>query len=230
MTVFLTHLLVGSVAAIGPKGVPSAIDKRPVEHALKVKRDGFEADAQGDRKRHGGAEKAVHHYPYDHYAAWRHETAAPILGQSGAFGENLSTTGMDESTVAIGDVFRVGGALLEVSQGRQPCWKLNIRFDVADMAKRVQVTGRTGWYYRVLEEGIVSPGDELSLFDRRAPEWTVRRLWHAMYVDALNLDDLAAIAALEPLADTMRRAAAKRLEAGVVEDWSRRLTGNVLGD
>lgn len=149
-----------------------------------------------------------------------------LLGAPGAFGENISTEGPTEAEVAVGDIFRLGTALVQVSQGRQPCWKLNRRFGVADMARRVQESGRTGWYYRVLQPGVVAPGDRLELVDRVAPEWTLGRLWHALYVDRLNLGELQGIAGLDVLAEGWRRYAIRRLESGRVEDWSRRLEGS----
>ena len=108
--------------------------------------------------KHGGPEKAVHHYPFDHYEAWRTELGdIGLLRQPGAFGENLSAVGLTEADVAVGDVFRLGSAIVEVSQGRQPCWKLNERFGQPTVAKSVQASGRTGWYYRVIETGLVAP-------------------------------------------------------------------------
>ena len=226
MSVRIAHLLIGPVAPLGEPQAPSGIDKHPVTGRLWLAAAGFAGDAQGDRKHHGGPDKAVHHYAFDHYAAWRTEIGdAPVLRQPGAFGENLSTSGIDESGVAVGDVFRVGTALIEVSQGRQPCWKLNLRFGIADMARRVQNSGRTGWYYRVLEPGFVAPDDELQLVERRSPAWTIRRLWHTLYVDVLNRDELAAMAALSNLPDSWRRHAQRRLTTHAVEDWSRRLQG-----
>lgn len=226
MTVRLDHLLIGQVKPLGERAAPSGIDKHCVKHRIPLGPEGFDGDAQGDRKHHGGPDKAVHHYPFEHYAFWREEIGDdPLLARPGAFGENMSTTGLDEANVAIGDIFRLGDALIEVSQGRQPCWKLNARFDVPDMAMRLQKTGRTGWYYRVLEEGSVAPGDELRLVDRRSPEWSLRRLWRTLYVDTLNPDELAAMAALAHLPESWRRHAERRLETRTVEDWSRRLTG-----
>ena len=149
-----------------------------------------------------------------------------MLTAPGAFGENVSTRGLTEADVAVGDIFRLGEALVQVSQGRQPCWKLSRRFGVQDMARRVQETGRTGWYYRVLQPGLVATGDALERIDRVAPEWTLQRLWHALYVDRLNLAELQGIAALEVLADGWRRYAIRRLESGQVEDWSKRLEGS----
>ena len=94
------------------------------------------------------------------------------------------------------------------------------------MARRVQESGRTGWYYRVLEPGLVASGDALELVDRAAPDWSLHRLWHALYVDRLNLAELRGIAALEVLAEGWRRYAVRRLESGRVEDWSKRLEGS----
>lgn len=125
----------------------------------------------------------------------------------------------------MGDIFRLGTALVQVSQGRQPCWKLSRRFGVSDMARRVQDSGRTGWYYRVLQPGRVVPDDRIEAIDRPAPHWTLRRVWHALYVDRLNQSELQGIADLDLLADGWRRYAVRRLESGRVEDWSSRLDG-----
>lgn len=176
--------------------------------------------------RHGGPEKAVHHYPFDHYAKWKSEIGShALLDRPGAFGENVSTTGLTEADVAIGDIFRLGHALVHVSQGRQPCWKLNERFADIRMARRVQVSGRTGWYYRVLEEGIVSPDDSLKLVERTNEYWTIHRVWHHFFVDTMNAGALRQIAELPALAQKWQDHAAKRLGTGMVEDWSRRLDG-----
>ncbi|KGJ03695.1 MOSC domain-containing protein YiiM [Paracoccus halophilus] len=239
-------LLTGRAAPLPGSDQKSGIDKQPVTQPLHLGPEGLDGDEQADRRVHGGPEKAVHHYPFDHYPAWRAELAsqdpvptggtpaieqpgmketAALLDAPGAFGENLSTLGMTEKTVAVGDVFRLGGALIQVSQGRQPCWKLSHRFGVPDIARRVQDSGRTGWYYRVLQPGRVAPGDRLELIDRLAPDWTLHRLWRALYVDRMNLTELQGIAGLDLLAEGWRRHARRRLESGRVEDWSKRLEG-----
>lgn len=222
----LRQLLVGPVAPLGAGGVPSGIDKRAVAGRVWLGHAGFAGDAQGDRRHHGGPEKAVHHYPFEHYALWRDEIGmCDLLSRPGAFGENVSTIGLAEADVAVGDTFRVGGALIQVSQGRQPCWKLDRRFGVPGIARRVQRNGWTGWYHRVLEEGHVGEGDEFVLVDRPAPAWTIERLWRALHVDTLNLDELAVMATLPHLADGWRRCAAQRIATRRVEDWSARLDG-----
>jgi len=219
-------LLTGRARCLPGSDALSGIVKKPADGPLRLGPEGFEGDEQADRRVHGDVEKAVHHYPLDHYPLWREELGAlPALGTAGGFGENISAAGLTENTVAVGDIFRLGTATVQVSQGRQPCWKLNHRFGVPGMARRVQQTGRTGWYYRVLEQGIVKTGDRLERIDRIAPEWTLHRLWHALYVDRLNLDELKGMAALDVLAEGWRKYAVRRLASGRVEDWRNRLDG-----
>jgi MOSC domain-containing protein YiiM len=122
-------VLIGAVAPLGDDGRVSAIDKRPAPAPWRIGPFGLAGDAQADLKHHGGPEKALHHYPLDHYAFWEREIGPnPLLRRPGAFGENFSTTGWTEANVCVGDIVRFGSALLQVSQGRQPCWKLNRRF------------------------------------------------------------------------------------------------------
>ncbi len=223
----LLAVLTGKVAPFGPDGRTSAIHKTPVDGPRAVGPEGFLDDEQADQRVHGGPDKAIHHYPLDHHAAWRAELgeAAPWLGTPGAFGENLSTLGVTEADVCLGDHFRVGTTLLEVAQARQPCWKLNHRFAVPDMAKRVQNSARTGWYYRVIEGGSIGPGDRLTLLDRPCPDWPLARLLRVLYVNTLDRAALADMAALPALAQSWKTLAERRLARGAVEDWTGRLHG-----
>jgi MOSC domain-containing protein YiiM len=145
----------------------------------------------------------------------------------GAFGENVTTHGMTERDVCIGDVYRAGTALLQVSQGRQPCWKLNRRFERPDAALSMQRSGATGWYYRVLQEGAIAPGDALVLVERPCPDWPLDRLIRALFpADAAApglADEWGRAASLAPLAPNWRTAFARRVGTGRIEDWSRRL-------
>ncbi len=127
---------------------------------------------------HGGPDKALHHYPFDHYPRWA--TNAPeteLLNLPGAFGENISTFGLCEDAVCIGDRFRLGTALVEISQGRQPCWKQGERMQWSVLPAVMVKERRSGWYYRVLEEGKAQAGDMLKLVDRPLPDWTVARVF-----------------------------------------------------
>lgn len=220
--------LTGRLAPLGPGGRVSGIDKKPAPGPWRIGAAGLLHDEVADARHHGGADKALHHYAFEHYPAWRAEIGErPALDAPGGFGENLSTQGWTEETVCAGDVVRFGGALLQVSQGRQPCYKLNLRFGLRDMALRVQQSGRTGWYYRVLEEGVAEPGDALVLVERPCPDWPLARLSALLYHDRRNREGLAGMAALAPLAENWRSLARKRLESGRVENWSARLYGRL---
>ena len=224
----LRAVLAGRAVPFARPGTRSAVAKEPVAGPVEIGPLGLAGDEQGDRRHHGGPEKAVHHYAFDHYPSWREDLAPavpPCLGAPGAFGENLSTLGLSEAEVCAGDVCRVGTALLQVSQARQPCWKLNHRFGVADMARRVQASGRTGWYYRVLQPGVVCAGDGLCLVDRPHPDWPLSRLLRVFYTDRMDRAALEGVAALEGLSASWRALAARRLERGAVEDWAPRLDG-----
>ena len=221
-------VLVGALAPLGPDGIVSGIAKTITAGPWRITPHGIEGDAQGDRKHHGGAEKALHHYPREHYAAWSNQlNVHPLLQRAGAFGENFSTTGWTERNVCIGDVVRFGSVVLQLSQGRQPCFRLNRRFGRDDMAVLVQRTGRTGWYYRVREPGVVADGAELTLVDRPQPDWPLSRLVHLLYVDTRNRDALAQAIEVAELADGWRALFRRRLETDGIEDWRKRLTGHV---
>lgn len=222
----LLALSVGPIAPIGPVPVQSAINKLPVSGEIMLTKTGFCGDEQADKKHHGGAEKAVHHYDFDHYAFWQKQLGhKPVFNRPNAFGENLSTTSLSEKDVSVGDVFRLGKAIIQVSQGRQPCFKLNVRFGEPDMALKVQNSGRTGWYYRVLQEGRVSAADALDLIEREYEQWTIYRIWKAFYVTRTAYDELAEIASLPVLSLTWRNLAQRRIVTGKIEDWTKRLNG-----
>lgn len=207
------------------RGAQSAIDKRPRLGRVACGALGLAGDAQGDLRVHGGPDKAPHHYPQEHYAAWRALLGRhPLLDAPAAFGENLHTRGLTEAEVCLGDRFRVGDALLEVSQARQPCWKLNERFGRADMAADVQRSGRTGWYYRVLEAGELWAGAELVLQARPYPQWPLARLLDVLYRPSLDASELRAALAL-PLPANWERLLRRRLESGALESWASRLAG-----
>lgn len=209
----LLSLRTGRIAAFGPAGEPSAIAKLPVAGRLPVGPDGLAGDQQADREHHGSHDKALHHYPFDHYGTWLMELPqlAGLLHTPGAFGENLSTLGMTEANVCLGDTFRLGDAVIQVSQGRQPCLKLNWRFGVDDMLARVRASGRTGWYYRVLEPGEVGAGDRFELIERGWPDWPLARLWQVLFGTGNDLDALAELSRLDVLALSWRERVARRL-------------------
>lgn len=209
----LLGLCLGQTEPFGPKGELSAIRKRPATGRVRIATLGLVGDQQADHRHHGGPDKALHHYPHEHYAVWRAELPQRADAFAlGGFGENLSTAGLTEHEACLGDIYRLGGAVIQIAQGRKPCWKLNARFGVDDMVARVHSSGRTGWYYRVLEEGEAGPEDGLTLLDRPCPDWTVHRLYRTLYVaEAFDPEALDFLAATEVLAAGWREQAARRV-------------------
>ncbi|HYG05091.1 MAG TPA: MOSC domain-containing protein [Stenotrophomonas sp.] len=225
MQVRIEQVRVGKAVDFTRPGSRSAIDKRPHHGPIEVGELGLLGDEQGDLRVHGGPDKAVHHYPYDHYAGWMRDLGEhPLLAAGGAFGENLSSVGMTEADVCLGDRFSLGTAIVEVSQLRQPCWKLSDRFGVADMARRVQDSGRTGWYYRVLVPGRVAAGDFLTLQERPHPQWPLARLAELLYRRGIEPALLVEVLRL-PLVPSWRTLFERRLSNGQVESWDKRLHG-----
>lgn len=195
--------------------------KEPVAGPVAITRSGVQGDERADTKMHGGPDNAVLAYPAEHYPGWERELGRPL--PSGGFGENLTVTGQTETIVFIGDIYRAGTALLQVSQPRQPCWKMARRWEVRDLAARSEATGRTGWYLRVLEEGHVAPGDQIRLVERAQSEWSVARALQLLRGQAADAAAMRALAMCKLLATNQRIMLALKVEKGVSVDDHRRL-------
>lgn len=148
--------------------------KKPVEGPVFVSATNLAGDGQADLKNHGGIDKAVLAYSANHYPKWRGELRMPDM-PCGAFGENLTIAGLSEESVCIGDIFSIGPVTFEVSQPRQPCWKLARRWRMHELVGLVVRNGRTGWYLRVLQEGTIKAGMPVLLIDRPNPAWSIAR-------------------------------------------------------
>jgi MOSC domain-containing protein YiiM len=183
----LTSIQIGRPRTVGMPGAEdpierafrSAIWKEPVAGRIRVGTLGLEGDAVANTRVHGGPDQALLMYAGSHYPLWRAEWNRDDVAP-GAFGENLTVSGLREADACIGDVLAVGSATLQVTQPRQPCATLARRHQVRDLIAVVQGNGRTGWYLRVLQEGSIEPGEQLRLEARPCPEWTVRRAALAM--------------------------------------------------
>ena len=222
----LVHLRAGRIkkTAFG-KPIASAIYKVPISGPATITPLGIESDEHAFEQ-HGGVDKALLHYSSRHYAAWKAELPGSAhLFNVGGFGENLNSREIDETTVCIGDRISIGEVVVEVSEPRAPCYKLNHRFEVKDMAKRAQMLFRVGWMYRVIKPGQVRPGDMISLIERPYPEWTVARIMYYLYYDKENVERMKEIADLPPLGFDVKKLLGKRLDKGVTEDQDARMFG-----
>lgn len=144
--------------------VSTGIFKEPVAGRVMLRTLNLDGDRQADLSVHGGPSKAVYAYPSEHYEYWKHELPEMRLPW-GMFGENFTTAGLFESELNIGDKFRVGSAIVMVTEPRMPCYKLGIRFDRSDIVKRFLASERTGFYFSVLQEGEVGVGDPIELIE-----------------------------------------------------------------
>jgi MOSC domain-containing protein YiiM len=187
----------------------TAFFKQPVAGPVFLGRTNLVGDAQADRVNHGGPDKAVCAYSADRYEHWRRDLNRSDL-PFGAFGENFTLRELTETDVCIGDVWAVGTARVQVSQPRQPCWKMARRWGVPELPARVVRLGFTGWYFRVLEEGAVETGMELSLLERPHPAWTVEAANLVMHQRKADRVEAAALAEVPLLSAAWRDSLARR--------------------
>jgi len=205
-------LFIGGIRPLPESGRPTGIYKQQVDAPVELDIQGFVGDQQADRRVHGGPEKAVHLYPAAHYhrLAERFPDAAAQL-VPGSMGENLSTAELTEDDVHLGEIWQLGDARLQICQPRNPCWKIDERFGQEGMAAFIAEHGLTGWYWRVLQPGLVRPGDELRPLDCAANAPTLAA---AM---ALWQDHRPALADLEQLVAT----------PGIAGQWQQKITQRI---
>src|SRR5690625_1092500 len=215
---FIKQVRTGKVKQMGSEHAKDVMDRKWESGIFKQEREGkiwlsktnLEADEVADTKAHGGPEKALFAYPVIHYPYWQEDLQMEEIGP-GAFGENLVMEGTDEFSTFIGDTYRFGEAIIQVSQPRRPCWKPARRFKVLDFALRIQNSGKTGWYYRVLQEGYVEAGLELELIERPYPQWSIAAANEVMYIKKSDLHLAYELASCSLLAPNWKRSLQKRL-------------------
>jgi len=190
--------------------VSTGIYKEPVAGPVWVRRLNLEGDGQADLTVHGGEYKAVYAYPFEHYAFWSRALGRNDLGH-GQFGENLTVEGLIEDAVYIGDVFRVGEALLQVSQPRSPCFKLGIRMGDDGFVPRFTAENRTGFYLRVLEEGRIAAGDAIERIEQANDSINVRDAFRLRHGSGGTRAEYEYAAQVDALAPSWRAALEKRL-------------------
>ncbi len=190
----------------------TAIFKHPVSGPVKLSKLNLAGDRQADLNVHGGIDKAVNVYPFEHYRYWNQRARLFFrkriqLPQNyhGAFGENFTTRGFTEEQVCIGDTFHIGSAIVQVSQPRQPCWKLARKFNQKKLPFWVQQTGKTGWYFRVIQEGVVEAGNSFQLIEQKYPQWTLAKANELMHRPTRSLAQVENILACELLSASWQK-------------------------
>ncbi|KAJ4371867.1 hypothetical protein N0V86_008421 [Didymella sp. IMI 355093] len=176
---------------------------------------------------HRSPDKALLHYCTTHYDEWSREIpVSEVHFKPGAFGENLFSSEVSEHNVCIGDRIAIGDIIVEVSEPRAPCYKLNHRFEVKDMAKRTQTLFRTGWLYRIIKPGTIAAGDTVQLLERPHPDWTVARIEYYLFLETDNIEKMKEIIEIQQLGWEIKDKFQARLAKGVTEDQNGRMYGS----
>jgi MOSC domain-containing protein YiiM/ferredoxin-NADP reductase len=203
----------------------SAIYKTPLTGPIEISEFGIAGDEHAFFK-HVSPDKALLHYCSSHYDDWKKELPdSEHHFKPGSFGENLFNTEISEKNICIGDQLAIGDIVVEVSEPRGPCFKLNHRFEVKDMAKRTQTLLRTGWLYRIIKTGTIAAGDMISLLKRPHPEWTLARVMFYLFIETNNTEMMKEIVKIPQLGWDVRSQFQARLDKGAAEDQSDRLFG-----
>jgi MOSC domain-containing protein YiiM len=195
----------------GNETVRTGIFKEPVAGRVAVRRLNLEGDAQADLSVHGGADKAVYAYPIENYDYWREQLPNRELSL-GIFGENLTTRGLREDALHIGDELRIGTARLVVTQPRLPCFKLGIRFGDPAIIAQFVASHRPGFYLAVLEEGAIGPGDAVEIVHEDEHRLTVTELFRLIAFDKTNTEQMRRALRVRHLAAVWRRKFEDRLK------------------
>ncbi|RFU25608.1 hypothetical protein B7463_g10724, partial [Scytalidium lignicola] len=208
----LLDVRTGKLKPMKGLSITSGIIKSSRTDPVFVSVTGIDSD-EHDLTFHGGVDKAVHQYSPHHYTSWREEFPDNAkFFDVGGFGENLVSNGMNERNICIGDIIRIGKeVVLQVSLPRQPCFKLNHRFEIKGFAPHTFKKSRTGWYYRVLKEGHIKVGDEIVLVERKHPKWTIERVQEYLHRDPNNLPMLEELEMIEEFGEECKGAFKRRV-------------------
>lgn len=196
------------------KTTTSGIYKTPVDSRVMLRRTNLDGDGQADLDAHGGPDKAVYVYARENYDFWAAELGRDDFAAAGQFGENFTVESMSDEDVCIGDQFRIGGALVEVTQPRVPCFKLGILMGIDNFQKQFAQKCRTGFYLRVLEEGEVGAGDVIEWAGHGAVRMSVRDMMHLLYFEPDNIDGARKALEIEAMSPGWRGSFEERVAKG----------------
>ncbi|KAF3042665.1 hypothetical protein E8E12_006111 [Didymella heteroderae] len=212
--------------SLGNSRIESAIFKTNIRGPVVVTKNGIVGDEHAYEP-HRSPDKALLHYCTSHYDDWSREIpVSEAHFKPGAFGENISSAEVSERNICIGDRIAIGDIIVEVTEPRAPCYKLNHRFEVKDMAKRTQTLFRTGWLYRIIKPGTIAAGNMVRLLERPHPDWTVARVEYYLFLETGNMEKMKEIVEIPQLGWEIKDKFRARLAKGVTEDQNGRMYGD----
>ncbi|MBY0445625.1 MAG: MOSC domain-containing protein [Burkholderiales bacterium] len=203
MTLILAHaIFAGGRSIVGDGGHLTGLRKRRRDGDVSVNKLGIEGDEIVDRRNHGGPDRALNLFSFEHYGILQTlfpEAAEPLI--AGSMGENITSKGLLDQCLYIGDIYRVGTVVFQISQPRSPCWKLNDRFGIAPFSKVLQEQHRTGCYARVLAGGTMCRGQTIELQARSKHTCSIASFWAFVLASKPDLEVLSELAKIEGLAE-----------------------------
>ncbi|MCL1067744.1 MOSC domain-containing protein [Shewanella olleyana] len=206
------------------KGVESAMNNKLPVPTLKVTKNSVEGDTQADPVHHGGEERVLHHFPREHYGQYRRWDLITHFKDVPAMGENISTVGLNESQVNIGDIIQIGEVLLQVTQPRSPCFKLNLQFGHPKFALAMQESRMCGWFYKVLQEGEIKASDSIVLIERKT-DISIAQAMKIYFLADVDPEQYQQLMQCEGLAENWIASMQKRIDTQQIENWQYRLYG-----
>jgi len=207
-------------------GVASCINQKHIAKQLTVQFDRVIGNSEADPKHHGGLDRVLHHFPREHYGQYRRWDLMSTFFDAPSMGENISTVGLNEAQVYIGDIVQIGDVTLQVTQPRSPCFKLNLQFGHPKFALAMQESRMCGWFYRVLSEGDINPNDSIVLLERKT-DISVAKAMQIYFLAEFDAAQYQILLECEGLAQTWVNSLQRRLDQQSIEDWAMRLYGNV---
>ncbi|WP_434939509.1 MOSC domain-containing protein [Shewanella sp. HL-SH8] len=205
-------------------GVASCINQKYAVNKLTVQFDRVLGNGEADPKHHGGLDRVLHHFPREHYGQYRRWDMMSSFKDAPAMGENISTVGLNESQVNIGDIIQIGDVTLQVTQPRSPCFKLNLQFGHPEFALAMQKSKMCGWFYRVLSEGDIANDDAIYLVDRLS-DISIAHAMKIYFLPEFDAKQYQQLLQCPGLAQSWVDSLTRRISNQSIEDWQMRLYG-----
>ncbi|QBF82938.1 MOSC domain-containing protein [Shewanella maritima] len=205
-------------------GVSTTINQKRPAKQLIVTHERIQGNGEADPKHHGGVDRVIHHFPREHYGQYRRWDLISGVRDAPTMGENISTVGVNEAQVNIGDIVRFGDVVLQVTQPRSPCFKLNLQFNQPQFALAMQETALCGWFYKVIEAGTIDKSDSMELIERRS-DISLAEAMRIYFLPQFDANQYQRLLDSDGLAQSWVNSLQNRLDMGSIEPWDMRLYG-----